>query len=250
MTVDIRGEVTCSLGTLISASISDDYVQGSGLIKTSGSCEIADVIVPDVGTAVTFTHTPIGGSPVNVPRKLRVLSSFADPFRRVTSVELGCILTYKEDLTEKVDWSVYDDPDNSDFEEGVDDKIVVVPISAQRLAQICVDKINFSGGTSGLTLTNKFSIKKRDFDFSSGYVSVLSDLLVSESLCGYVDFNETLKIFPLDVPSTDETPLTGVPIFYGSDLIDIGSINSGQIPGEAVTVSVSLSLARPRLTLV
>jgi hypothetical protein len=37
MAIDIRATVTCSLGTLISGSISDDYLQGNGLVKTKGS---------------------------------------------------------------------------------------------------------------------------------------------------------------------------------------------------------------------
>ena len=76
MAIDIRATVSCSVGgtdvTLISASISDDYVQGTGLIKCKGSCEISGVITPAVGTAVTFSYTKSGVTR-RIPRKLRVL---------------------------------------------------------------------------------------------------------------------------------------------------------------------------------
>ena len=242
MAIDIRAEITCNIaGTpypIISASVSDDYVQNSGLIKTTGSCEIPEVIVPSIGSIVTFTYTPIGGSPANVPRKLRILSSFADPFRRVTSIELGCLLTYQENIKDVVDWSAFDDPDNSDLTEGVDDRIITIPVRAKYLAKICIDQLQLAGNTA-LELTNKFAIDKNDFDFSSGYVSVLSDLLVSECRCGYLDFDEILQVFDLKVPSSANTPISGVPVFYNTELIDISSINSGEIPGEAVTVSYS-----------
>ena len=99
MAIDIRATVTCSLGTLISASISDDYIQGSGLVKTKGSVELSEIVTPALGTAITFSYTK-NGVTRNIPRKLRVLSSFADPFRRTTKVELGCKLTYLSDLQE------------------------------------------------------------------------------------------------------------------------------------------------------
>ena len=40
MAVDIRCVVSCSLGTPISGSVNDEYVQGTGLIKTTGSVVI------------------------------------------------------------------------------------------------------------------------------------------------------------------------------------------------------------------
>jgi len=60
MAIDIRATVTCSLGTLISGSISDDYIQGSGLVKIKGSVEISGTITPAIGTVVTFSYITSG----------------------------------------------------------------------------------------------------------------------------------------------------------------------------------------------
>lgn len=234
MPIDIRATVTCSLGTLISGSINDDYVQGTGLIKTRGSVEISGIVTPALGTAVTFSYTK-GGTTRSIPRKLRVLSSFADPFRRTTRVELGCKLTYLSDKREKIDWKAFDDTANSGFTEA-DAKIVTLPIRAASVMSKCLTELGITASSS--PLTSKFSVAA--FDLSPGYVNVLSDLLVSESYCGYLDANEVLQLFSLDQAGGSG------PLLDKAKIIDLGSIGVGQLPGEAVTVSYStLKLQKP-----
>jgi hypothetical protein len=237
MAIDIRATVTCSLGTLISGSISDDYIQGSGLIKTKGSVELSALITPAIGTVVTFSYVK-GGVTRSIPRKLRVMSSFADPFRRTTKVELGCKLTYLSDLQEPVDWTAFDDPENAAYDEE-DARIVTLPIYASSAMDKCLTELGITASSN--PLTNKFSIST--FEFGGGYVSVLSDLLVSESYCGYLDTNEVLQVFFLDQDAG-----TG-PVFTASDIVDLGPIGVGSLPGEAVTVSYStLKLKQPEDT--
>ena len=234
MAIDIRATVTCSLGTLISASISDDYVQGTGLIKCKGSCELSGIVTPAVGTAVTFSYTK-NGITRNIPRKLRVMSSFADPFRRTTTVELGCKLTYLSDLQEPIDWTPFDDILNNEFTVD-DEKIVTIPIHASSVMDQCLTKLGITANSN--PLTSKFSIAR--FDFGPGYVSVLSDLLVSECYCGFLNRDEELVVFSLDQDGG-----TG-PVISTSEIIDLGSIGVGQLPGEAVVVSYStLKLKAP-----
>ena len=225
MPVDIRATVSCSLGTVISGNVNDDYVQGTGLIKCSGTVLINGIITPAIGTAVTFSYAK-GGVTRSIPRKLRVLSSFADPFRRTTSIELGCKLTYLSDKRDSIDWTAFDDEENTLTE--ADAEIITIPIRAQAVAQKCMAELGITGT---FTLTNKFSIA--EFDLSPGYVQVLSDLLVSESLCGYLDANETLQVFSLN-----QSGGTG-PVLDATQLVDISKIGVGQLPGEAVTVSYS-----------
>lgn len=234
MAVDIRATVTCSLGTLISASLNDDYIQETGLIKTKGSCEIKGVITPAPGTAVTFQYTK-SGITRRVPKVLRVLSSFADPFRRTTRVELGCKLTYLQDLVDPIDWSVFDDPENAVFTEE-ESQIVTLPIRASSVMTKCLTELGITASSN--PLTNQFSIG--EFDFSSGYVNILSDLLVSESYCGYLNENEVLQIINLSTVSS------AGPLLTDAKIIDIGPIGVGQLPGEAVVVRYStLRLKEP-----
>lgn len=232
MAIDIRAITTCNLGPLISASISDDYIQGSGLIKTSGRCEISGLITPALGSVVTFSYTKQNITRT-IPRKMRVLSSFADPFRRTTQIELGCRLTYLQDLQEPLKWTPFDDPDNEDLTE--QDEIVTLPIRASSIANECLRRLGVGGF---VYLSNKFSVA--EFDFSSGYVQTLSDLLVSESKCGYLDYNESLVVFSLS-----GGPDSGV-VLRNSDLLDIGAIGIGDLPADAVYVKYnSLRLKAP-----
>jgi hypothetical protein len=234
MPVDIRAIVRCSLGELISASVSDDYIQGSGLIKTKGNCEISGLISPAVGSIVTFTYTK-SGIVRNVPRKLRVLSSFADPYRRTTKVELGCKLTYLQDLKDPIKWDALDDPENAGITEA-DTRIVTFPIFAKSVAEECLTALGIT--STAVPLTNKFSIA--EFDFGGGYVSTLSDLLVSESYVGYLTFEENLKI--INLASLSEAG----PVLSDTRLIDLGPIGVGDLAGDAVTVSYStLKLRSP-----
>jgi hypothetical protein len=236
--IDIRATTTCSLGgELIGASISDDYVQNNGLIKTQGSCEIAGILTPAVGTLVTFSYTK-DNTTTDIPRKLRVLSSFADPFRKTTKVELGCKLTYLQDLTEAIDWTAFDDDANDQYNQA-DAAIVTLPISASSIMNKCLLELGLTASSN--PLTNSFSIEK--FDLSRGYVNTLSDLLVSEGYCGYINTDEILQIISLE-----QNGGTG-PVLDETKIIDIGSVGIGELPGEAVTVSYStLKLKQPDTT--
>lgn len=228
MAVDIRATVACSLGTVISGNIADDYIQGNGLVLVRGSVEISGLITPAVGTAVTFTYK-INGGRRNIPRKLRVLSSFADPFRRTTTVQLGCKLTYLSDLREKLRWDAFDDPQNQIDYDPADYEVIPIPVNASSMMDRCLTELGITASTN--PLTNRFS--GGQYDFSGGWVNVLGELLVSEGYCGYLDRDEVLQVFALNQDGG-----TG-PILTTNDIIDIAAINSGQLPGEAVVVSYS-----------
>jgi hypothetical protein len=226
MAVDIRATVTCSLGTVISGNISDSYIQGKGLITVQGQVEINGLITPTVGTAVTFAYKRNGGTR-NIPRKLRVLSSFADPFRRTTKVQLGCKLAYLADKKEQLTWDAYSDPQNDIDYYPEDYTIIGVPIHAASLMDHCLTELGITASSN--PLTNRFSIP--EFSFASGYVAALNDLLVSEGYCGYLDRNEVLQVFALNQDGG-----TG-PVVGTGQIIDLTSINAGQLPGESVVVS-------------
>jgi len=233
MAIDIRANVTCSLGDLISGSIGDDYIQGNGLVKTKGSCELNGILTPKPGTVVTFSYSR-GGSAKQIPRKLRVLSSFADPFRNTTKVELGCKLTYLEGLApmplddegQKAELDARRQHCLNGYVDYPPNSEVPYPINASAVMNECLQKLKITA--SSVPLTNVFMIDK--FDLSAGYVEVLSDLLLSESYFGYLDANETLQVVSLSGdggkgPNIDATAL-----------IDLGPIGVGDLPAETVLV--------------
>lgn len=230
MVLDIRATVSCSLGEVISASINDDYIQGSGLVKYSGSCEINDVITPAIGTPVTFSYTKSGVTRI-IPRKLRVLSSFADPFRRTTKIELGCKLTYLSDVRAQTKWTEpSEDPRNLSLLDEVGMYKWLLPYHAQSAMDRCLSELGITASSSPLTS----ELSMGEYDFSGGWVDTLSNLLVSESYFGYLDENEILQIVSLSQDGG-----TG-PVFDSNNLVDIRSINVGQLPAEAVVVNFEL----------
>lgn len=275
MTIDIRAKVYCSLGPVIQGSFSDSYIQGSGLITTRGSVELAGLFSPSVGVRVSFSYAK-NGYMARVQRTLRVLSSFADPLKNITKVQLGCYLTYMSDnrpipanetLPEPP--ITDDNPDeynpllnsklqgigefNSDYQQCIaaqnqnqgeeyvpfdpeDQKKIPVPIQASAVFAFCINQLGLKVNIN--PLSSKFFIDK--FDLSSGYINVISDLLVSESYYGHLNEKEKLIIRPID--NNDKGPL-----LRKGDIIDMQPIGSGELPADTVVVQYQSLVLPPAL---
>jgi hypothetical protein len=260
---DGRAISTCSLGPLISAEIAAaDSLQENGLVKYKGYVELSGIFRPALGTIVTFTYT-MGGTAYTVPKKMRVLSAFANPLTPTTSVELGCLLSYKADLREpeKIDtelankdyslvagdtpWDRYPalvashsaswgaTAGGGSIASGFwdsDYKRVGASVNAQWAVKYCLEKLGITA--SSIPLTNTFRLQ--EFDFSAGWVQVISDLLQSESCIGELDYDEVLQIRSL----TDET--APGPMIYRADMHSVAPINAGGIPPNALGVEYSV----------
>lgn len=250
MTIDIRANVTCSLGDLISGSISDGYIQG-GLVFISGNCEIRGLITPAMGQVVTFAYERDGVTKT-IPRQLRVLGSFADPFRNTTRVELGCTLTYLKDArplpedaeTEEPDEKVqsrtprelncrYPDP-NFPTTPGLSGQPAVPGyINASAVLSECCTRLGIA--STGGALTAKYYVE--EFDYSSGYVNVISQLLDTESKFGFINAAGALQIRDLAAGGGTGPALTS------DNIIDIAPVGIGEIvPGKVVVRFNSLAL--------
>jgi hypothetical protein len=226
MAIDIRATVSCNLGTVISGSIADDYLQGSGLIKTRGQVVLKGTLTPKIGRGVTFTYTK-NGTTRSIPRKLRVLSSFADPFRQTTTIQLGCKLTYLSDLAEPVKETIAEQIPAVVYEELK--TAISAPLEASGILNKCLEKLGLSADSN--PLQNAFIAE--EWDLSPGYVQVMSDLLVSESYFGYLDEDEELQIRDL----TDDAGRGK--LIEADDIVDLSPIGAGNLPGEAVIVNYS-----------
>ena len=183
MTVDIRAKIYCDLGEVISGGFSDDHVQGTGLIRTRGDLVIKGLVKPSYGQLVQLGWKR-GTVFSRVPRALRVLSYFADPFRRTTTIQLGCKFTLYENAAPGAEKDRYfyskEDDNNKALPCAVYDT-GLLPISAGSIAAKCLYALGISGTTG---LTNYYAADK--FDLGSGYVSVLNDLLYAESKVAYL----------------------------------------------------------------
>jgi hypothetical protein len=236
--IEGRATGTCSLGPLIRADVAaSDSLPGTGLIKWRGSCELLGVFSPQMGAAVTFSYTIQGKATQTIPKKFRVLSSFADPLanngRGQTTVELGCLLTYMEDAAEPTEIKSRDDDElGNESQSDEDFDAIGASVSARFAFKQCANAIGVSFNFRDGALESTFRVDT--IDLKVGYISVMSDLLVSESMVGELDANEVLQIRKL----TEATGEAGK-LLNTSNILSIAPLNAGELPGENVAVEYS-----------
>lgn len=230
MTADIRAKIYCDLGEVISGGFSDDHVQGSGLVRTRGDITIKGLVRPSYGQLVQLGWKK-GTNFSRIPRALRVLSFFADPFRRITTIQLGCKFTLFENSKPGNEKDRYfyskEDENNKDQPCQLYD-VALLPISANNVALKCLQGLGITGNPG---LTNWYAADK--FDLDAGYVSVLNDLLYTEAKVAYLRADESLAVVDLrTTPNTNK-------VLRATDVIDIGPITGGEPPVDAVGVRYS-----------
>lgn len=228
MAVDIRAKVFCNLGEVISGGWSDDHCQGTGLIRCRGDVVLKGAKNVPVGTKVQLAFTTTAGAS-QFPRQFRVISCFANAYARTTTLQLGCTLTYLENIKPATDRDRYfysqETEENRDVPCEMYD-VALLPISAASVAKRCMDALGISGTTN---LTNYYAAER--FDLQDGYVTTLSDLLFAESKVGYMQDLTTLIVTDLDT-----NPPNSAAISDGS-IIEMGPIGGGEIPVDAIAVS-------------
>jgi hypothetical protein len=233
---DIRAYVYCSLGEIISGSISDTYAQGAGLIRTRGEVVLYGIYACTPGATANFAWlTPTRAS--RIPRTLRVLSSFANPYTNQTTVQLGCLLTYLENRKPAPTENPTSQAENVNVPCDVWQK-ANIGISANFVLSKCLTSLGITAAAA-LPLTNHFSVA--EFDITSGYVSIVDSLLQSEGFLGYLNEDEQLEIISLN--QTSQQP---GPNIVEQDIIEVGPIGVGDLPGDGVFVRYnSLRLTPP-----
>jgi hypothetical protein len=271
--IDIRAEVVCYIAPqlrpyqIISGSVSDDSAIDNGIVKTRGTVEISGIVTPPTGTSVwieyTYTST-FGRVTQSIPRELRVITSFADPIRRTTKLEIGCTFTLRSefsdpDLPTLSGAGVVKQPTGLTIKELeaalTEAEIVIAPIKAISVGEYLKDKLGLAGPV--ITLANLFSIK--EFDISGSYVQILSDLVKSESQV--IRARQLPKILLGDGFITDGgDPTEWVQVAKGGKssagsksrvidtrtIIDFSPISGGQVPPDRVIVRYNtLVLAAP-----
>ncbi len=228
MTLDIRAKVFCDKGPVISGGFSDDHVQGTGLIRTRGEVVLQGLVTLRPGDRIQLGYQKAGRL-IRIPRALRVLSSFADPFRRETTVSVGCKLTMLENMRENKETNPAEDETNGGIPCEEFGK-VPINITFNHIANTCLAAL---GITPAAALALEGSVSIGSFSFSSGYVSILSDLLFSQSKVGFLDAEERLRV-------VDLAALSGAgPVYDEDDVIDVSPVRSGDIPADIVLVEYS-----------
>jgi hypothetical protein len=236
----IQAKVYCNLGRVISGQFADDYVQDSGLMKTRGSVDLDGILTVEVGQKVEFAFFK-NGNLSRIPRTLRVLSSYADPFTKVTKVSLGCLLAYLSDVRKppQEDGAEGEDPEAAFKILALNDplgaaalaeeerRIVGGYLTAGHILETLLGELGINAGT--IPLQNKYT--KTEEVVNGPFLDKVADLLKSECLYGYLDENEVLRSINLNSPGN-----SGGPVIEGEDILSVDRIGSGELPGQAVFV--------------
>jgi hypothetical protein len=274
--IDIRAKVVCYVFPrkepyqIISGSVNDDSAVDTGIVKTRGTIEIQGLVTPPIGTDVWVEYTYsywraglIEKITQALPRELRVISSFADPIRRTTKLEVGCTFTLRSEFTDPnvptlsgsffADISGFGGETQISIEEVeallTEEDIVTIPLKALKLVNYLRVKIGVGG--DDIFLANNFSIK--EFDLSGAYVAIMSDLIKSEVGIIRMDSRKVLSQTPLGGPKWKTVWSPGrilggtrAPAVNSGSIIDIGPVNGGQIPpGKVIAKYNTLVLAAP-----
>ena len=238
MSIDGRAYAWCNLGPLAegTSSIADGHVQGSGVITTKGTINLAGVYRPAPGTVVELAYSDGQSWIARIPRRLRVLSSFANPLGgKLTSVSVGCDLAYYDNRKQPPS-SLTTRQANPDTPEAVW-RAAAPSIPASWLAGQILSALGLSVSGS-IPLSNQYT--RQEFDMTAGYVEELGKLAASE---GYAVRMTTAGL--VEFISKDPAMGTG-PLLSEEDLIDLNPINTGDLPGDSAYAKyTSLRLVAP-----
>jgi|688.fasta_scaffold192182_2 hypothetical protein len=245
MTIDIRANVFCNLGPIIEGSLSDSYVQGNGLIYCRGSVTLDGIYQPTLGQVVDFAYQKNGWLS-RFPRRLRVLSSFADPFSRQTQIELGCKLTYLKNYWSRVvviksgqvlpaiSIAASSDPTNPVREQ--DRGYIPQSIGINTIIDYCLNGLGITS-SGPLPFSSRFNGSK--FEADMPYVQMLDELLKSAAYIGYLNESEQLVLRNL----TDDSG-TG-PVIGRDEVIAMEPIAVGEQPADRISVTTGGKRLKP-----
>lgn len=222
---DARAYGWCSLGPLASepSTFADDQLQGSGIIRTKGTVTLQGIHRPATGTSVSFGYSDGQNWLARIPRRLRVLSSVANPLTLTTEVSVGCLFTYFENRKPALT-----NPTARAEHSGVPDvawRAATLPITAAYVFQQCCTTLGLTVN-GGIPLTNAYVLD--EFNLSAGYIEEMGKLAVSEGW--FVRLNEAEQVVFV---SKNQDGGSG-PLLQRGDLIDFNPVNVGELPGEAV----------------
>jgi hypothetical protein len=213
MVLDVRAQVICNLGPVISGSVRDDHIQGQGLIYTTGEVVIAGLITPAKGERVTLGYvTPDGSRVARFPRShFKVVQAFANPLSNQTQVRLANDLAYEKG---KGGGAV-----SSNLLDGLN-RGTLKTASAMNLreaAQLICSRVGITVKSLGTWAINKQITALNSED----YVETLSDMLASAGHVGYLTSENELEAVPYA-----ELPTNG-PVLTFAKVVDINPNTGG-----------------------
>jgi len=223
--LDTRHWAWCSLGPLAPepSTIADTHVQGAGYVKVTGTVNLKGIYRPTPGSEVALAYSDGQRWIARLPRRLRVLASFADPLRGVTTVSVGCSLAYFEDRKPAVTNITNEEanPDLSDLER----RTAAQSISASFVVGQILSTLGLTAaGSIPFTTTRVVD----EWDLSAGYVEELGRIAQSEGY--FARINEAGQVAFV----SKDQEITAGPLVTQKEIIDLTPQTVGELPAESV----------------
>jgi hypothetical protein len=227
MAVDLRHWAWCSLGPLApieaAVTLADDHIQGRGVCMTKGTVILQGIHRPNMGDPVSLAYG--NGSYLDrVPRRLRVLSSFADPLERTTTVSVGCLLALFENRRPPVE-----NPTAVEENTDVPDVVRRVAATSMSAAWVIGRILTGLGITAASAVPFNFHRVVDEWDLSAGYVEELGR--ICDSARHFCRINEAEQ---LEFISKDESDNGPAPLLTEAEILSLQPVNVGELPGDAV----------------
>lgn len=213
MVLDVRAQILCNLGPVISGSVKDDHVQGQGLVMTTGELVIAGLITPAHGDVVKLGYiTPDGTKVARFPRgPFYVTKAFADPLANQTQVSIADKLAYEKGKGGGVV--------NSALVDGLNGRLpkVAKAMNLREAFGVIANRLGIQVQNAGSwNLTKQIAALT-----SSDYVETLSDMLASVTRFGHLNAENKLITY-----SYKELPSAG-PVVSFEQVVDLAGNQGG-----------------------
>jgi len=244
MTIDTRHKVWCNLGPLAAepSSFADSFIQGSGggVVMTKGTINLKGIYQYPPGYPVDIAYSDSQNWIARVPRRLRVMNTFANPLTNVTSVLVGCKFAYLENRKPPVKNPTERELNEDDEEiSDVERRARTVSVSASSVAAYILNAL-------GLTPASPipFGIYRvvDTWDLSAGYVQELAKIAESECYRCFINMDEQVEFISLKGYSIGTAP-----VIDENKLIDLVPQTVGELPADTVFARYeSLALKEPK----
>ena len=213
MTLDVRAQIICNLGPVISGSVKDDHVQGQGLVTTTGELLIAGLITPAHGDVVQLGYiTPDGSTVARFPRgPFYVTKAFADPLRNQTEVSIADKLAFNKNKGGGVI--------NSALVDGLNGRLpkTAKALDLREAFDVVASRLGIDVQDAGSWNLNKQIVSLTSPD----YVETMSDMLASVTRFGHLNAQNKLIAY-----SYKDLPTDG-PVLGFDRIIDLAGNQGG-----------------------
>lgn len=239
MAIETRNYVWCSLGSLsptTPVTLAEDHIQGRGLCTVKGTVTLSGIHNPVAGAPLALAYSDGQSFIARVPFRLRVLSSSADPLRRITTVSVGCLLTLFENRRPPAE-----NPKEITENASVPDVVRRVAATPMSASWVVGQILTTLGLTAAGSVPFEFHRIVDEWDLSSGYVEELGRICQSARYFCRINEAEQVEFVPKDDGASGVAPL-----ITAGQIIDMTPVNVGELPGDAIYARfTSLKLVPP-----